>query len=131
MKFELESTQRALLFYYLSRYAALSRDDRSAMSALDSARFYGGSDPRLRLELAMQDGAISQVAGNFQRAEKSYLEAMALDPNRRELLQALFDLYIDDMHDTGRARALVTEWLRRSPNDSWAAGLLRRLSGQP
>lgn len=131
VRFDLEPTQRALLFYYLSRYAALNRDYRSALTAIDSALTYGGSDPRLRLELSMQNGAISQIAGDFSRAEKAYLEAMTVDPNRRELMQALFDMYVDDMHDTARARVLVTEWLRRSPADSSAAGLLRRISPQP
>ncbi|MEO0077966.1 MAG: DUF2723 domain-containing protein [candidate division WOR-3 bacterium] len=131
VRFDLESTQRALLFYYLSRYAALSRDYKRAQAAVDSALAYGKDDPRLRLELSLQDGAVSQVAGNYQRAEKSYLEALAIDPSRREVMQALLDMYLEDMHDTGRARTLLTDWLRRSPADSSAAVQLRGLSGQP
>jgi len=128
LKFDLDQSQKMLLFYHMSRFAALNRDYLTARAAVDSADYYGKDDPRLRLELMLQRGFIEQTMGNFLKAEEAYLSAQALEPERFELVQLLYRLYLEDMRDTGRARKLLSEWLGRHRADSNAARMLRAIS---
>ncbi len=127
LKFELEPTQKMLLFYHLSRYAALNRQYEVALAAIDSAQGYAGEEPRLRLELFLQRGFISQAMGNYPEAEKMYLQALAMAPNEWQLVQLLYRFYVEDMHSVDKARALLSDWLRRHPSDFNAEQLLRQL----
>jgi hypothetical protein len=43
-------------------------------------------------------------------------------------MQVLVRLYLDELRDTAKAKALLELWLRRAPADSAAAGQLRQLS---
>ncbi len=127
LRFELEGMQRLLLFYHLSRFAALNRDYPTALRAIDSAQAYATDEPRLRLELLLQRGFICQAMGNYPKAEKMYLNALAIAPNEWQIVQILYRLYIEDLRDSQRARNLLSDWLRRFPSDSNAARLLRDL----
>ncbi|MGQ9708177.1 MAG: protein O-mannosyl-transferase family [bacterium] len=127
LKFPLESSQKMLLFYHVSRFAALNQDYSIAIRAIDSAFAYSENDPRLRLELTLHRGFIYQGMGNFPEAEKMYLQALALQPDEWQLVQILYNLYTEDLLDTNRARTLLSDWLRRHPEDSSAVRMLRAL----
>ncbi len=127
LKFDLEPRQRMLLFYQLSRFAALNRDYPSAIIAADSALIYAPNERRIRLELIIQRGLICQGMGNYPEAEKMFWEALALYPDEWQLVEILYRLYIEELRDTVRARTLLTDWLRRHPNDSNALRLLAEL----
>jgi Tfp pilus assembly protein PilF len=127
LKFPLESAQKMLLFYHVSRFAALSQDFDGALRASDSALAYSENDPRLRLELMLQRGFVCQGMGNYSEAEKMYQQALALQPEEWQLVQMLYNLYTENLHDHNRARALLSDWLQRHPADSNAARMLRSL----
>ncbi|MGQ9678865.1 MAG: protein O-mannosyl-transferase family [bacterium] len=127
LRFELEPTQKMLLFYHLSRFAALNRDYSLALATSDSAQRYAGDDHRLQVELFLQRGFINQAMGNYAEAEKIYLQTLALAPNEWQLVQLLYRFYVEDMNSVDKARALISDWLRRHPNDQNATELLRQL----
>lgn len=127
LRFELEPTQKMLLFYHLSRFAALNQQYEVALAAIDSAQSYAGNEPRLRLELFLQRGFINQAMGNYPEAEMMYQQALAMAPNEWQLVQLLYRFYVEDMHSVDKARALLSDWLRRHPSDFNAQQLLRQL----
>ncbi|MEO0052008.1 MAG: tetratricopeptide repeat protein, partial [candidate division WOR-3 bacterium] len=127
LRFELEAPQKMLLFYHYSRFSALSSNYSAALMAVDSALAYAGDDPRLRLELILQRGLIAQGMGNYPEAEKMFQQALAMYPDEWQLVNVLYRLYVDDLHDYNRARTLLADWLRRHPADSNAARLLHSL----
>jgi tetratricopeptide (TPR) repeat protein len=127
LRFELEGPQKMLLFYHYSRFAALTGDYQSAIGAVDSALAYAGDDPRLRLELILQRGLIAQGMGNYPEAERMFQQARAMQPDEWQLVNLLYRLYVDNLHDYNRARELLNEWLQRHPGDSNAARLRREL----
>ncbi|MEO0019905.1 MAG: DUF2723 domain-containing protein [candidate division WOR-3 bacterium] len=127
LKFPLDPQQKMLLFYHVSRFAALNQDYENAINAVDSALAYAENDPRIRLELIVHRGLICQGMGNYPEAERMYQQALAFQPNEWQLVQILYNLYTENMRDTNRARNLLSDWLRRNPADSNAARLLREL----
>ncbi|MGB9742735.1 MAG: protein O-mannosyl-transferase family [candidate division WOR-3 bacterium] len=127
LRFELEGPQKMLLFYHYSRFAALTGNYPSALNAVDSALVYAGDDPRLRLELTLQRGLIAQGMGNYSEAERMFQQARAMQPDEWQLVNILYRLYVDNLHAYDRARDLLKDWLRRHPDDSNAARLLREL----
>ncbi|MEO0070032.1 MAG: tetratricopeptide repeat protein, partial [candidate division WOR-3 bacterium] len=127
LKFPLDPQQKMLLFYHVSRFAALNQDYENAINAVDSALAYAENDPRIRLELIVHRGLICQGMGNYPEAERMYQQALTFQPNEWQLVQILYNLYTENMRDTNRARNLLSDWLRRNPADSNAARLLREL----
>lgn len=127
LRFELEPSQKMLLFYHLSRFAALNRDYSLALATSDSAQRYAGDDPRLQVELLLQRGFLNQAMGNYSEAEKIYLQTLSLAPNEWQLVQLIYRFYVEDMNSVDKARTLISDWLRRHPNDPNAAELLRQL----
>ncbi len=127
LKFELDNPQKMLLFYHLSRFATLSQDYPIALNALDSALFYAGEEPRLRLELFLQRGLVLREMGDYQGAEKMFLQVLSMQPNEWQIVNLLYRFYADELRDYNRARTLLEDWLRRHPADSNAARLLREL----
>ena len=61
--------------------------------------------------------AASSVAVRHERlagAEHAYRQAMVMDPNRSEAVQALQRLYLDEMRDSGKAKLMVWRLMGRS-----------------
>ncbi|MEO0073676.1 MAG: hypothetical protein ABIK43_03305, partial [candidate division WOR-3 bacterium] len=129
LKYDLDSSQKALLFLNLSRFALLNRNLEEAAIAAESARIYGGNDPRLIRDVSLQSGYTRQAAGDAAGAESSYLRGMAADPDNGLWVELLYRLYVDQMRDTGKARQLLVMWLQRHPTDAGARQLLDALSG--
>ncbi len=127
LRFDLESPQRMLLFYHISRFAALNNDYPTAINAIDSAFAYSESDPRLRLELLLQRGFIYQAMGNYAEAEKTYQQVLSMAPDEWQIVLLLYHLYTENMRTPERARTLLSDWLRRHPADSNATRLLEQL----
>ncbi|MEO0071710.1 MAG: DUF2723 domain-containing protein [candidate division WOR-3 bacterium] len=129
LKYDLEPRQRMLLFYQLSRFAALDQNYPLALMTIDSAIVYGGEDLRVQLELTLQRGLICQAMGNYPEAERMFKQALALQPDEWQLVHLLYRFYIEDVKDTSRAKTLLAEWLQRHPNDQNALRLLSELKG--
>ena len=124
LKFDLDRDRKVPLFYHASVFAMLSADYDKALAYLDTIRAQGINDP----ELSLRRGYAWQGKGDFQQAEAEFRAAISGDPNRPEAVQALYRMYLDDVHDTAKARAVLQEWLRRAPKDSLAAKVLREIS---
>jgi tetratricopeptide (TPR) repeat protein len=124
LSFDLESDRKVPLFYHASMFATLNGQYDKAIAYLDSIEVRGYKDP----ELSLRRGYAYQGKGDFARAETAYRAALVDDPTRPDPIQALYRLYIDDMHDTGKARILMQQWLQHSPKDSAATNLLKEIS---
>jgi Tfp pilus assembly protein PilF len=124
LRFDLDADRKVPLFYHASIFATLNADYDAALAYLDSVQARGFHDP----ELSIRRGVAYHGKGDLARAEQAYREAAAADPTRSEPIQALYRLYLDDMHDTGRARGVLQDWLRRSPGDSLATRMLKDIS---
>jgi tetratricopeptide (TPR) repeat protein len=124
LSFDLDKDRKVPLFYHASVFAMLNGRYDQALSYLDSIETRGFKDP----ELSLRRAYAYQGKGDFARAEASYREAITDDPSRPEPLQALYRLYLDDMHDTNQARSLIEQWLKRAPSDSIATKMLKEIS---
>jgi tetratricopeptide (TPR) repeat protein len=124
LKFDLEQDRKVPLLYHASVFAMLCADYDKALAYLDSIKVYGITDP----ELSLRRGYAYQGRGDYVNAEAEYRAAIAADPNRPEPVLALQRMYLEDAHDTVKARAVLQEWLRRAPQDSTAARMLRQIS---
>ena len=122
--FDLDKDRKIPLFYHASVFAMLNGQYDKALGYLDSIEARGLQDP----ELSLRRGYAYQGKGDFARAESSYRAAIAGDPSRPDPLQALYRLYLDDMHDTSKARSLLQQWLQRAPSDSVATKMLKEIS---
>jgi tetratricopeptide (TPR) repeat protein len=124
LRFNLDKDRKVPLLYHASVFAMLNAHYDEALALLDSIQAYGFSDP----ELMLRRGYAYQGKGELAKAEESYRAAATADPTRPEAVQALHRLYLDEMHDTARARGILEDWLRRSPGDSMATQMLHELS---
>jgi len=124
LAFDLDPKRKVPLFYHLSVFAMLNREYDNALVYLDSIQAYGFSDP----EITLRRGLAYQGKGDFTKAAQAYEEAVAKSPARPEPVQALYKLYLEEMHDTVRARRVLENWLRRAPSDSVAHKLLKQIS---
>jgi tetratricopeptide (TPR) repeat protein len=124
LSFDLDKDRKIPLFYHASVFAMLNGQYDKALSYLDSIEGRGFKDP----ELSLRRGYAYQGKGGFVQAEAAYREAIAEDPSRPDPLQALYRLYLDDLHDTIKARVLLQQWLQRAPSDSLATKMLREIS---
>lgn len=123
-RLDLDRDRKMTILYHLTNFALAAGDFDRALSALDTVRALGFTQP----EFAQLRGDAFQGKGDFVRAETAYLGAVAADPSRREFVLALLRLYLDKLRDTAKGRALLQQWLRRVPNDSEAARQIRLLS---
>ena len=124
LSFDLDKDRKIPLFYHASVFAMLNGEYDKALSYLDSIEGRGFQDP----ELSLRRGYAYQGKGDFARAEAAYREAINEDPGRPDPLQALYRLYLDDIHDTSKARVLLQQWLQRAPSDSIATKMLKEIS---
>jgi tetratricopeptide (TPR) repeat protein len=124
LSFDLDQSRKVPLYYHASMFAMLNGQYDKAISLLDSIQARGFQDP----ELSLRRGYAYQGKGDFARAETAYRAALTEDPTRPGPIQALYRLYLDDMHDTDRARVLMQQWLQRAPDDTTAANLLKEVS---
>jgi tetratricopeptide (TPR) repeat protein len=124
LSFDLDRDRKIPLFYHASVFAMLNGQYDKALSYLDSIEGRGFKDP----ELSLRRGYAYQGKGDFAKAESAYREAIAEDPSQPDPLQALYRLYLDDMHDTNQARSLLQQWLKRAPSDSIATRMLKEIS---
>ncbi|HTW91837.1 MAG TPA: DUF2723 domain-containing protein [bacterium] len=124
-RLDLDTDHKVAILYHLSAFALEAGHFDRAMEALDSMRVLGFAQP----ELAQLRGEACEGKGDLARAETAYLGAMAADPSRRDFVQALVRFYLDRLRDTAKGKALLQQWLQRTPNDSAAARQLRQLSG--
>jgi tetratricopeptide (TPR) repeat protein len=124
MEFDLDQDRKVPLFFHASMFATLNGQYEKAIGYLDSIQARGYQDP----DLALRRGYAYQGKGDFVQAEAAYRAAIAEGPNRPDPIQALYRLYLDDMHDTAKARALMQQWLQRAPNDTTAVNLLKEIS---
>ncbi len=124
LSFDLDPDRKVPLFYHASLFAMLNGKYDRALGYLDSIEQRGYSDP----ELSLRRGYAYQGKGDFVQAEAAYRSALTQDPTRPDPIQALYRLYLDDLHDTAKARMLMQQWLRRTPSDSVASKLLREIS---
>ncbi len=124
LSFDLDQSRKVPLFYHASLFAMLNGGYDRALGFLDSIEQRGYSDP----ELSLRRGYAYQGKGDFVQAEAAYRLAVTQDPTRPDPVQALYRLYLDDLHDTAKARMLMQQWLQRAPNDSVAVELLREIS---
>jgi len=124
LRFDLDKDRKVPLFYHASVFATLAGDYDNAIAYLDSVQARGFNDP----ELSLRRGIALHGKGNFLKAEEAYQQAVVQDPTRPEPVQALYRLYVEDLRDTNKARALLQDWLKRTPNDSMAANMLKEIS---
>jgi tetratricopeptide (TPR) repeat protein len=124
LSFDLESDRKVPLFYHASLFAMLNEQYDKSIAYLDSIEVRGYHDP----ELSLRRGYALEAKGDFAKAESAYGAAMAAAPTQPDPLQALCRLYLDDMHDTSKARVLLQQWLQRAPKDSVASKLLKEIS---
>jgi tetratricopeptide (TPR) repeat protein len=124
LTFDLEQDRKVPLFYHASMFAMLNGQYDKAIGYLDSIQLRGYQDP----ELSLRRGYAYQGKGDFVKAEAAYRAAITEDPTRPDPIQALYRLYLDDIHDTGKARILMQQWLQRAPQDSTASNLLKDIS---
>jgi tetratricopeptide (TPR) repeat protein len=121
---DLDNDRKVTLFYNLMLLAADNGHYDLALAAIDSVNRLGVDDP----ELWLRRGALLESKGDLRAAEQAYSTAATRDPQRREPVQSLYQLYLQRLYDTVRARSLLQDWLRRNPADSAAARLLGTLS---
>ena len=124
LDFDLDNQRRVPIYYHLSIYAMLNGDYDNALVYLDSIKSLGFDDP----ELTIRRGFAYQAKRMYPEAEAAYREALLTSPNRPEPVQALYKLYVEDMGDTGKARKVIEDWLRKVPNDTIAVEMLERIS---
>jgi len=124
LSFDLDQDRKVPLFYHASLFAMLNGGYDRSLGYLDSIERRGYSDP----ELSLRRGYAYQGKGDFVQAEAAYRAAVTQDPSRPDPVQALYRLYLDDLHDTAKARMLMQQWLKRAPSDSVAVKLLREIS---
>jgi len=124
LSLDLESDRKVPLFYHASMFATLNGQYDKAIADLDSIEALGFHDP----ELLLRRGYALQGKGDFAGAESAYRTTITADPTRSDAVTALYRLYIDDMHDTAKARGLMQMWLKRVPSDSAASNLLKEIS---
>jgi len=124
LRFDLDKDRRATLFYHLAVMSTENRDFDRALAALDTIKLYGLTNP----EFDMQRGRAYEGKGDFRKAEEAYLAAAAEAPGQAATVQSLTRLYLERLYDTGKARSLLDQWLRRAPGDSASARLLRLIS---
>jgi tetratricopeptide (TPR) repeat protein len=122
--FDLEPDRKVPLFYHASMFATLNGQYDKAIAYLDTIEARGYHDP----ELSLRRGYAYQGEGDFVKAEAAFRAALAQDPTRPDPIQALYRLYLDDLHDTAKARSLMQQWLQRAPGDSTAANMLKEIS---
>ena len=123
-RLELDKDRRMTVLYHYSSFALENGHFDRALAALDTIRALGFKQP----EFALRRGVAYEGKGDLAQAEAAYLEAVAGDPSRGDLVQALVRLYLDKLRDTARGKAELEQWLRRVPTDSEAARQLRQLS---
>jgi tetratricopeptide (TPR) repeat protein len=124
LKFDLDTDRKLPLFYHASVFATLAGDYDKALEYLDSVQSRGLTDP----ELSLRRGIALQGKGDFVKAEEVYRQSLLQDPSRSEPVQALERLYLEDMHDTNKAKAVLEDWLRRNPADTMATKMLKEIS---
>ncbi len=123
LAFDLDRERKIPLYYHLSIFAMLNGDFDNALVYLDSIQAQGFDDP----EFMLRRGLAYQGKGDYARAEQYYRQAAEASPERPEPVQALYKLYLEDMHDTARAWAVLEGWLQRVPNDSVARNILKNI----
>jgi tetratricopeptide (TPR) repeat protein len=124
LRFDLDKDRRATLFYHLAVMSMENRNFDRALAALDTIKLYGLTNP----EFDIQRGRAYEGEGDFRKAEEAYLAAAAAAPGQATPVQSLTRLYLERLYDTGKARSLLDQWLRRAPGDSASARLLRLIS---
>jgi len=121
---ELDRDRRMTILYHLSNFELENGHHDQALTALDTIRALGFSQP----EFSLRRAVAYEGKGDFKAAESAYIEAANADPGRGEFVQALVRFYLDKLRDTAKGKALLDLWLRRAPADSGAARQLRQLS---
>lgn len=121
LAFDLDRDRKIPLFYHLSIFSMLNGDFDNALVYLDSIQAQGFDDP----EFMLRRGLAYQGKRDFARAEQYYRQAVEASPERPEPVQALYKLYLEDLRDTAKARAVLESWLKRVPDDSIARNILR------
>jgi tetratricopeptide (TPR) repeat protein len=123
LEFDIEPMRKAALFFHASVYDLMLGNYQEALAYLDSIEKSGVRD----VEISLRRGWAYQQLGEYEKAERALREAMAVAPNRPEPVQSLYTLYLDRMHDTAKAKGVLTDWLRRNPGDSMAQKMLKNL----
>ena len=109
-------------------------NENSRMMVMELADQLGVSEPTAEYHLKKVRPFVKRFTvffegkGDFARAEAAYREAISEDPGRPDPLQALYQLYLEDLHDTSKARGLLQQWLQRAPKDSVASKMLKGIS---
>lgn len=123
LAFDIEPSRKVPIYYNLSVFALLDQDYPNAIAFLDSVDALGYRDP----DLLVRRGWIYQSQGNYELAEKAYLNARTMEPNRPEPIQSLVSLYTENLKDTAKAITLLQDWIRRNPKDNNAQSMLQSL----
>lgn len=123
LEFDIEPIRKAALYFHASIFDLMLGDYPEALAYLDSIEKTGVRD----VEIALRRGWAYQQMGEHEKAERAFREAQALAPNRPEPVQSLHSLYLDQLHDTAKAKGILIDWLRRNPGDSMARKMLQAL----
>jgi tetratricopeptide (TPR) repeat protein len=110
LRFDIDRERKIPLFYHHSIFAMLSGEYDAALASLDSVAASGLKDA----EITLRRGLAWQAKGDFVRAEQLFQQSLAEDPNRSDALEALLQLYRDDLKDTVRANAVMVQLQARS-----------------
>ena len=124
LAFDLDEDRKIPLFYHASMFATINGQYDQALAYLDSIESQGIRDP----ELSLRRGYAYEGKGDFAHAESAYRAAVAADSTQPDPLQALCRLYVDEVHDTAKARILLQQWLQRAPKDTVATKMLQARS---
>ncbi len=123
--FDLDKHRKSVLYWNIAWFGLTGGKPELAIAYLDSLEKMGVTD----VQVALQKGAAWQMLGKYEKAEKSFQEALRIAPNRPEPVQALYTLYLSTLADTPKAREVLNKWLLHNPQDSVARNLLRRIGG--
>ena len=124
LRFDLDKERKATLFYHLGAMALDNGNYDRAIAALDTVKLLGLSNPEFDRLL----GEAYEAKGDFPKAAAAYEAAAAAATNDARPVQSLTRVYLERLYDTGRARAVLEAWLRRTPDDSTSARRLRQIS---
>ncbi len=109
LAFDIDPERKIPLYYHHSIFATMSGRYDAALASLESISRAGFRDA----EITLRQGLAWQAKGDIARAESLFLRALTEDPNRVEAVQALYQLYRDELGDTARANAVLEGWQRR------------------
>ena len=108
---------QAFLYYYLGTAHMLKKDNENAVSVLEQAKRYSGSNQQLKLQILAQLGDTYHSLDQYDKSYKSYESALLIDPNNAHVLNNYSYFLSLENNKLEKAKEMSSKLIKMHPDE--------------